>query len=155
MKLLNIEMSGKVLAKVLQLEAELRELTKNKDLFITITGVRFIKLSAEIVYNAAYECATNDESVKVVKSKNFFNTSKERPYITYKQCAMYLMRNRLKISFNQIGEYFGGLDHTTAIHAANRFSELLEIGDKIAMEAYANVIKEIENKRYEVFESAS
>jgi chromosomal replication initiator protein len=43
-----------------------------------------------------------------------------------RQVAMYLMRSELNMPFSAIGEFFGGRDHTTALHAFEKISKSLE-----------------------------
>jgi chromosomal replication initiator protein len=40
-----------------------------------------------------------------------------------RQIAMYLIRTLTTHSFPEIGEYFGGRDHTTVLHACNKVSK--------------------------------
>ncbi|MGM0557775.1 MAG: chromosomal replication initiator protein DnaA [Myxococcota bacterium] len=46
-----------------------------------------------------------------------------------RQYAMYLARKHTDHSYPQLGEQFGGKDHTTVLAAFKKMSELLEIGD--------------------------
>jgi len=48
-----------------------------------------------------------------------------------RQIAMFLARNELEASYPEIGEYFGGRDHTTALYAFIKISKELEKNDKI------------------------
>ncbi|MFY9393790.1 MAG: helix-turn-helix domain-containing protein, partial [Halanaerobiales bacterium] len=41
--------------------------------------------------------------------------------------AMYLAREMTDLSLPQIGEEFGGRDHTTVIHAHNKIQELYDM----------------------------
>ena len=43
-----------------------------------------------------------------------------------RQVAMYLMRSELNMPFSAIGEFFGGRDHTTALHAFEKISKSME-----------------------------
>lgn len=43
-----------------------------------------------------------------------------------RQIAMYLMRSELNMPFSAIGEFFGGRDHTTALHAFEKIGKSLE-----------------------------
>jgi chromosomal replication initiator protein len=42
-----------------------------------------------------------------------------------RQCAMYLMRELTNSSLKAIGEYFGGRDHTTVLHACQKLQSIL------------------------------
>lgn len=44
-----------------------------------------------------------------------------------RQVAMYLCKKHLKLSYPEIGQRFGGKDHTTVIHAYRKIEALLEI----------------------------
>lgn len=45
--------------------------------------------------------------------------------------AMYILREDAKISLPQIGEAFGGRDHTTVMHAIKKMAELLKHDDRL------------------------
>lgn len=47
-----------------------------------------------------------------------------------RQIAMFLARSLTNHSFPEIGEFFGGRDHTTVLHAYNKISGLLETDSK-------------------------
>jgi chromosomal replication initiator protein len=51
-----------------------------------------------------------------------------------RQIAMYLLRKENKMSFPSIGEYFGGRDHTTAMHACEKIEKLLEHDEELGQE---------------------
>ncbi|MBP9864287.1 chromosomal replication initiator protein DnaA [Patescibacteria group bacterium] len=51
--------------------------------------------------------------------------SREQRLAYPRQIAMYLLRAEGKCSFPSIGDHLGGRDHTTAMHACNKITELL------------------------------
>lgn len=59
-------------------------------------------------------------------------SSKKRPENIAKarQIAMYITRNLTDYSLVQIGQYFGGKDHTTVMHAINKVSAALKNDEK-------------------------
>jgi chromosomal replication initiator protein len=52
--------------------------------------------------------------------------SRRRPVVAARDVAIYLCRQLTKESLNRIGEYFGGRDHTTVLHACRKTEELLK-----------------------------
>ena len=48
-----------------------------------------------------------------------------------RQIAMYLMREEIKASYPNIGEEFGGRDHTTAMHAYDKIKKQVESDEKM------------------------
>jgi len=52
--------------------------------------------------------------------------SRERRFALPRQIAMFLLREEIKCSFPAIGSHLGERDHTTAMHACQKVSELLE-----------------------------
>ncbi len=48
-----------------------------------------------------------------------------------RQAAMYLLRSELNASYADIGEKFGGRDHTTALHAIEKISRRVEEDEKL------------------------
>ena len=47
-----------------------------------------------------------------------------------RQIAMYLCREMTELSFPKIGEYFGGRDHTTVLHAYEKIRDEIKFNDE-------------------------
>ena len=58
-----------------------------------------------------------------------------------RQMAMYLTRKLTDLSYNEIGGYFGGRDHTTVMYAYQKIKTSISNNNEIK-----NVLQEIENK---------
>ena len=56
-----------------------------------------------------------------IKSKN-----RSRPVLLARQMAMYLIKNHLNKSLNEIGRVFGGRDHTTVLNALRKIQSELD-----------------------------
>jgi chromosomal replication initiator protein len=59
-------------------------------------------------------------------------SSRKRPenIANARQIAMYLTRNLTDYSLVQVGQYFGGKDHTTVMHAIKKVEQLMRTDDK-------------------------
>jgi chromosomal replication initiator protein len=66
--------------------------------------------------------------------------SRKKEIVRPRQIAMYLLRKENNVSFPTIGEYFGGRDHTTAMHACEKIEKLLEHDEEMLREI--NFIRE-------------
>ena len=66
--------------------------------------------------------------------------SRKKEIVRPRQIAMYLLRKENRVSFPTIGEYFGGRDHTTAMHACDKIEKLLEHDEELLQEL--NFIRE-------------
>lgn len=66
--------------------------------------------------------------------------SRKQEIVRPRQIAMYLLRKENNVSFPTIGDYFGGRDHTTAMHACDKIEKLLEHDEELLREI--NFIKE-------------
>ncbi|MBI1834141.1 MAG: chromosomal replication initiator protein DnaA [Candidatus Andersenbacteria bacterium] len=51
-----------------------------------------------------------------------------------RQIAMYLLRKENNMSYPSIGNYFGGRDHTTAMHACEKIEKLIERDEELSQE---------------------
>lgn len=60
--------------------------------------------------------------------------SRRKEYVKPRQIAMFLMREELENSFPSIGDYFGGRDHTTVMHAVDKISNLISQKESIKQE---------------------
>lgn len=59
-----------------------------------------------------------------------------------RQVAMYLSRELTDLSFPEIGEFFGGKDHTTVLHSCNKIKGVIE-GDEILKNRVDKIIQVI------------
>jgi chromosomal replication initiator protein len=57
--------------------------------------------------------------------------SREQRLAFPRQIAMFLLRNEAKCSFPAIGDHIGGRDHTTAMHACTKITDLLKKDDQL------------------------
>lgn len=60
--------------------------------------------------------------------------SRKKEIVRPRQIAMYLLRKESSMSYPSIGEYFGGRDHTTAMHACEKIEKLLEHDEELSQE---------------------
>jgi chromosomal replication initiator protein len=77
-----------------------------------------------------------------LKSSDFKSQSKTRSVARPRQIAMYLIRKYTSLGFKEIGEYFGGRDHTTVMHACKSIEDKLESDQalKTSVEAVQNLL---------------
>ena len=61
---------------------------------------------------------------------------RSRPVVVPRQIAMYLIREMTESSLAQIGNEFGGRDHTTALHAYDKISNLLQTDSSLQRTLY-------------------
>jgi chromosomal replication initiator protein len=55
-----------------------------------------------------------------VSTEDLLKQSRKKEYVNPRQIAMYIIRRELETSLPSIGEFFGGRDHTTVIHAIDK-----------------------------------
>lgn len=60
--------------------------------------------------------------------------SRKKEYVKPRQIAMYLIRKELENSFPSIGEFFGGRDHTTVMHAVEKVEKLMKEKEQFKQE---------------------
>ncbi len=77
-----------------------------------VTSVRKIAEMVAEFYNVSF-----DDLIK---------QSRKKEYVKPRQVAMYLIRRELDSSFPSIGEFFGGRDHTTVMHAVDKIGKMVE-----------------------------
>ncbi|NLT36058.1 MAG: chromosomal replication initiator protein DnaA [Gaiellales bacterium] len=77
-----------------------------------------VKVTVEHIISVVCQ-ATGISHAEVVGDK------RSRPIVHARHLAMYLARELTDVSLPQIGERFGGRDHTTVLHAVDKLSKLL------------------------------
>ena len=58
------------------------------------------------------------------KTGDLTGKSRKAPITNARHIAMYLIKTELDIPYEQIGELFGGRDHTTVMHAVEKITSL-------------------------------
>lgn len=66
-----------------------------------------------------------------IKMDEILGKSREQRLAFPRQVAMYLLREEAKCSFPAIGKQIGSRDHTTAMHACHKISELLKKDEQL------------------------
>lgn len=69
-----------------------------------------------------------------IQEKSIFEHTRKTEIVRPRQIAMYLIREDLRGSYPFIGQKFGGMDHTTAIHAFEKVSSELKKNSKLEEE---------------------
>lgn len=58
---------------------------------------------------------------------------RSRPIVVPRQIAMYLIRTELKTPLMEVGNLFGGRDHTTVMHAVEKIDKLRAVSEEIRL----------------------
>jgi len=66
-----------------------------------------------------------------INLSDLLGASRKKELVVPRQISMYLMREELRASYPNIGQDIGGRDHTTAMHACIKITQLIESDDKI------------------------
>lgn len=66
-----------------------------------------------------------------IQEKSIFERTRKTEIVKPRQVAMYLIREDLQGSYPYIGQRFGGMDHTTAIHAYEKISSDIKKNSKL------------------------
>lgn len=75
-----------------------------------------------------------------IKEQELINQSRKQHFVKPRQIVMYLLRTELSSSFPSIGEYLGGRDHSTVIHACEKVTE--DLKNNISLEEELRSIKD-------------
>lgn len=69
-----------------------------------------------------------------IEEKHLYEKTRKREVVKPRQIAMYILRESYNSSYPQIGEKFGGRDHTTVIHACEKIREDIKKSDNLMRE---------------------
>lgn len=85
---------------------------------------------AEIIESSKKKAVQSKDVVDVISSfyevqqEDLIVKGRKKEVVHPRQVAMYLLRKELNMSYPGIGKYFGGRDHTTALHAYEKIHKL-------------------------------
>jgi len=66
-----------------------------------------------------------------MKNKELVGTSRKADLVLARHIAIYLLRAELGLQLTKVGELFGGRDHTTIMHAAEKITSEIETDPKV------------------------
>ena len=69
-----------------------------------------------------------------ISGEDLMKQSRKKEYVKPRQVAMYIIRKELDTSFPSIGDFFGGRDHTTVMHAVEKVGNLISSKDSFKQE---------------------
>jgi len=89
------------------------------------------KVLSQLIIQGKKKIKTEDivssiEKLYSVSLEDLQKKGRKKDISNARQVAMYLMRSELNMSFSSIGDFFGGRDHTTALHAFEKITGNLE-----------------------------
>ena len=77
------------------------------------------------------ECVAGFYNVTI---EDLIKQSRKKEFVKPRQIAMFLIRKELESSFPSIGEFFGGRDHTTVMHAVEKIENQVKEKENIKQE---------------------
>jgi chromosomal replication initiator protein len=80
-----------------------------------------INANDEVKRNHIVSAVANHYGVTVADMKS---PSRKREFVMARQMAMYIIRVCTSYSLKQIGEHFGGRDHSTVLHATDYITNM-------------------------------
>lgn len=118
-------------------QKELNMVTAEEALKDILPPLRPQEITIEAIQNIVCEQFSIQLSELISKKRN-------KQLVYPRQIAMYLCRNLTDASFPQIGEQFGGKDHTTVMHSADKI-EKAKVNDATLETQLENLIKKIKH----------
>ena len=123
--------------------------TSMLNLPLTLDSVKQILTEIGINTNKAKSITIEDISQTVAKYfginvMDLSNKKRTQSLVYPRQIAMYLCRELADLTYPKIGEYYGGRDHTTVIHAYEKISRSKKTDKKLSrnLEEISNLLKQ-------------
>ena len=102
-------------------------LDQAKTILASIVGVKKRVTSAKKIAESVAEFYN-------ISMDDLIKQSRKKEFVKPRQVAMYLIRKELDNSFPSIGDFFGGRDHTTVMHAVDKVTTLISSKDSFKQE---------------------
>ena len=79
-----------------------------------------------------------------VEKDDLLGKKKNKEIVEPRQIAMYLIYDMLDLPLTSIGQFFGGRDHTTVMHAREKVTQLIKNNNRIKV--IVNDLKSMANR---------
>ena len=133
-----------------QVTSNVRELEGTFRKIIAMADLKKMQITPELVSNFFSGQSNKNEEVRrkirptsvIAKTAKYFNLptsevrgkSRKAPIVHARHIAMYLLKTKLKLPLEGIGELFGGRDHTTVMHGVDKIAVLVSQDSRIKQE---------------------
>ena len=130
----------KVKFNIRELESALTRIISYSRIFDEHITVKFARKNLNDIFSTRdfnVTCETIKKAVCKqfnIKVSDIESSKRKREFSHPRQIAMYLCREMTDSSLPKIGEYFGGRDHTTVLHAYDKISSELKTDNLLAEE---------------------
>lgn len=139
-KLMNLEVDNDVIkyiakqinSNVRELEGALNTLYANAQFTGVKIDLNYTKNALKQLFNVHHRVISIENIQKTtaeyynIKLSELLGKSRKRSIVRPRQMAMYLAKEMTDKSYPEVGEFFGGRDHTTVLHAYRKIEELLK-----------------------------
>lgn len=135
-----IFLATRIRSNIRELEGALIRLSAYSSLFKETITVSFAEKILQHIVNKSTVVCSIDSIQKLVsehfkiKISDLKSARRMKSLVVPRQIAMFLCKKHAGSSFPEIGEKFGGKDHTTVIHACRRVEEMLIENPKLREE---------------------
>lgn len=130
----------KVKFNIRELESALTRIISYSTLFHEHIDVKYARKNLNDIFSTR-DFNINCETIKKavckkygIKLSDIESSKRKREFSHPRQIAMYLCREMTDSSLPKIGEYFGGRDHTTVLHAYDKIASEIRNNDVLADE---------------------
>lgn len=136
----------RIRSNVRELEGALKRIIANVNFTGSDVTMEFVKESLKDLLTLQDKLVTVDNIIKTVaeyykvKVAEILSQRRSRSVARPRQMAMALSKELTNHSLPEIGEAFGGRDHTTVLHAVRKIKELLDLDVDIA-EDFKNLMR--------------
>ena len=143
-------MGKRIRSNIRELEGALRRVIANSTFTGKPISLEFAKSALRDML-AAHDKQVSIESIQKtvaeyfqIRTADLLSAKRSRSIARPRQIAMSLAKELTNHSLPEIGNAFGGRDHTTVIHANKKIKELRELDSRIS-EDYLNLLKTLGN----------
>ena len=132
----------KVKFNIRELESALSRIISYSTLFHEHIDVKYARKNLNDIFSTR-DFNINCETIKKavckkygIKLADIESSKRKREFSHPRQIAMYLCREMTESSLPKIGEYFGGRDHTTVLHAYDKIASEIKNNEILADEIH-------------------
>jgi len=143
-------LASSVKSNIRELEGSLKRLyayssLSDRDITLSLAKEVLSSMLKNGTKNVSPDLITKTTGAYFQVKTNDMKSSRKHKVITYpRQIAMYLMRQYTELSLPEIGQKFGGRDHTTVLHAIKKITRKIQEDPQTAraIEEIKNILEE-------------